>query len=1570
MTYVMLLPRFGNVFPNDIIKRLQDLEQSINAFGSGTSGGVGSGISSAAPNDMLTGDKIVRLQRYGAPAGVTLRSANGTFGVPTALGVGDYLGVYGFNGYNGTSWSTTGSPHITSQAAEAWTPTAQGADVSVATRPIGTVTAVQSGIWTEYGDYQVPRGNVLISPTTDQTGVLVNQQGTQLLINVDHTFDYLPGDNSQKPYTSVNVGGLINYPRAHVELEGTWTGKTNVSTLFGINPAFQHAVAYRNDPAVAATMGGTQGFNHVPWYIADSQSIKWHDPLVNFNHPGQGVNWHIGLSDGAVWTTLTGGLYDQINILGAYSYGFALAGTHVNNRYGYLANDLGGQSPVSTYNGSTAGHFADVTLISADTLVFASNGQFPTAGTVRVYTDTDQASFSYTGKSGSTSLTGVTYVSGAGALYVGAPAKLAGHFSTTYTGSNVAIGSIGSSLTFASTCGMATAGTVTVITSTGIGTFTYTGRSSDNVTLTGCTYVAGSGTLTTGANVTAGAGVVDRQIGLVVGHLESDGVTLSPLSSGVLNDAAWLAGTVQAYPSDARFSAAPWANGWVGFPATYTLDFASANLGSVYSFGGNVVLNQSALAVGLVNVFSHEATYQNANPLGTAGTGIVANLGPAITMFATPHFVADGAAISAGAQTGIISGPTFGVENSGTLTVPSVTGYSSIIHVNTGATVTTRYGFRILDVSGTAAASAIAAQYGFYVPYLTGAATNIGMSLGSAFATPAPPARTVVATSKILPDAAYIVLSGGTGTTAIVLGSATIVCIAPGYVDGQRVRILNKNTAPIRYTNGRGVNLGGNATVNQAKNSLLEFHWSSDAVTWILVGGPTSSGGSAVGNIAATAPGTWGPSGFLSSTGSTTITPPSPAPLYGTGAPLINFAPYLRYAGSGALGSHAVVANGSILSNDGVTAGITLRTAQVILDNQTIRADTRTDVAGSPYYTVRSVPVVDSIGGGLFSTAPTIWAGYSGANIRTAAGNRWGWYFANATILSSTTTNTLNAGTLSAIDGGTQHLTGPAGSFGSADSNNPVLDAAGIIPYTTSNHADNLNSAAFLGGTGVLTLHATAASLGLSGSGVVAVFNYTTPSTAVAGATTSVAYVTFTGTSGSTLTGCTNLSAAAGATFTTTAGGAGTGSIIAYVTISSPSTDGSGAAISAPTTSRTVNGTFFSDNGNGTGSLVIDGTLGYPFVVGDVGSSITDAGGRLSTPTAITGYDSVISVEVAPAPITTGSSAGDVMTISASTTTPTDYIVVDAPTSTPSGSAPQQVGYYSQNLSGAANYNVGYWWDDGSAGTPPDSAFYGIFSPVFRVNGTTGAITSSAGATLAGALSGVTTLSMAGNLTNIATGNANLQLQHDNSIQTLTNIGLGQILFYGATDTSHTLVEGADISAAAEGTFASGTNAPTHLLFSTTSATAARVSRLLLDSVGGTHFDPTLTSGRVTAATAAIKADGSLWIAPSAYTSNQPTAAPATISAAGLGTFTGLSIVDATNIVLGTGTGTQIGTATGQKIGLHGATPVVQSTTAAAAAAGGTGATAGAWDTAAHRDTVTTLVNAMRTCLRDHGLMA
>jgi hypothetical protein len=56
------------------------------------------------------------------------------------------------------------------------------------------------------------------------------------------------------------------------------------------------------------------------------------------------------------------------------------------------------------------------------------------------------------------------------------------------------------------------------------------------------------------------------------------------------------------------------------------------------------------------------------------------------------------------------------------------------------------------------------------------------------------------------------------------------------------------------------------------------------------------------------------------------------------------------------------------------------------------------------------------------------------------------------------------------------------------------------------------------------------------------------------------------------------------------------------------------------------------------------------------------------------------------------------------------------------------------------------------------------------------------------------------------------------------------------------------------------------------------------------------------------------------------------------------------------------------EFGCNGAVPQTAPSIGAAAPAGGTGTTAGAWDTAAHRDAAIALLNAIRTALIANGI--
>ncbi len=95
----------------------------------------------------------------------------------------------------------------------------------------------------------------------------------------------------------------------------------------------------------------------------------------------------------------------------------------------------------------------------------------------------------------------------------------------------------------------------------------------------------------------------------------------------------------------------------------------------------------------------------------------------------------------------------------------------------------------------------------------------------------------------------------------------------------------------------------------------------------------------------------------------------------------------------------------------------------------------------------------------------------------------------------------------------------------------------------------------------------------------------------------------------------------------------------------------------------------------------------------------------------------------------------------------------------------------------------------------------------------------------------------------------------------------------------------------------------------------------------------------------------------------------ASVTQAGLGTFAGLSITDATDIALATTTGTKIGTATSQKLGFWNVTPIIQPAGALQAAPAAYVTGAFGLDSNAHMQALYDLVVAIRTALVNSGIM-
>lgn len=106
-------------------------------------GNVGIGLNNPTASFHVNNTSYVILDRYNNAnaSHLLLRSAKGSIGSPTALALGDGLGMISFGGYDGTSMSLLNQPClIKSDATENWTNSARGANLSFITTINGTTS--------------------------------------------------------------------------------------------------------------------------------------------------------------------------------------------------------------------------------------------------------------------------------------------------------------------------------------------------------------------------------------------------------------------------------------------------------------------------------------------------------------------------------------------------------------------------------------------------------------------------------------------------------------------------------------------------------------------------------------------------------------------------------------------------------------------------------------------------------------------------------------------------------------------------------------------------------------------------------------------------------------------------------------------------------------------------------------------------------------------------------------------------------------------------------------------------------------------------------------------------------------------------------------------------------------------------------------------------------------------------------------------------------------------------------------------------------------------------------------
>jgi hypothetical protein len=139
--------------------------------------------------DGTAGSAQALIERYTSTPNIILRRANGTSGSPTAVLSGDQLGALSFNGHDGTSFAVNSVSGIRSEATEAWTALAHGADLIFRT----TANGATSGTDRLRIDSS---GSVLIGTNTSTSSALLQTSQPALASTAEILADFRVADNA------------------------------------------------------------------------------------------------------------------------------------------------------------------------------------------------------------------------------------------------------------------------------------------------------------------------------------------------------------------------------------------------------------------------------------------------------------------------------------------------------------------------------------------------------------------------------------------------------------------------------------------------------------------------------------------------------------------------------------------------------------------------------------------------------------------------------------------------------------------------------------------------------------------------------------------------------------------------------------------------------------------------------------------------------------------------------------------------------------------------------------------------------------------------------------------------------------------------------------------------------------------------------------------------------------------------------------------------------------------------------------------------------------------------------
>ncbi len=277
----------------------------------------------------------------------------------------------------------------------------------------------------------------------------------------------------------------------------------------------------------------------------------------------------------------------------------------------------------------------------------------------------------------------------------------------------------------------------------------------------------------------------------------------------------------------ATYTAAPSTLAQFGPSITYTLNFASAAMGTICDFSSTIEFQQTALAFGMGQVFNHNATWKNKN----AST---ANLKALLAFIDAPVIQADNATITAGASVSFSSSPTYNIINAGVQSGGTHSAFKSNFVVNTGATVTSRTGVLVAEATGT---GTLTNQFGIDIGALAFAGTsNVGIRCTPAIVYPPTVCTCTSNAATVTVNLAHAKVTNSSAATC------TITLNTTGALDGQEllVRYFDSTAASqtVTFTNSETGKAGAPPASLGSTSipSTYRFIYNSGTSKWTYTG--------------------------------------------------------------------------------------------------------------------------------------------------------------------------------------------------------------------------------------------------------------------------------------------------------------------------------------------------------------------------------------------------------------------------------------------------------------------------------------------------------------------------------------------------------------------------------------------------------------------------------------------------------------------------------------------------------------------------------------------------------------